>query len=181
MSGRLLNEMLYRQNDRIDDLTRILKCTPEQLADRVQALIADNKKLKKQYKKGSQSDLKTAGQQLLDESKIIESSRVIIGAIPAASVEVIRSQIDWLRKKAKSAVVVLATTTEDGKVLLFAAVTDDLIEQGLKAGDIVKHIAPVVGGGGGGRPQMAQAGGKNPDKINEALEAADEFITAKLS
>ena len=181
MSGRLLNEMLYRQNDRIDDLTRILKCTPEQIADRIQALIADNKKLKKQYKKGSQSDLKTAGQQLLDESKIIESSRIIIGAIPAASVEVIRHQIDWLRKKAKSAVVVLATTTEDGKVLLFAAVTDDLIEQGLKAGDIVKHIAPVVGGGGGGRPQMAQAGGKNPDKIDEALKAADEFITAKLS
>ncbi|MCK5270904.1 MAG: hypothetical protein KAJ46_08970, partial [Sedimentisphaerales bacterium] len=181
MSGRLLNEMLYRQNDRIDDLTRILKCTPEQLADRVQALIADNKKLKKQYKKGSQSDLKTAGQQLLDESKTIESSRIIIGTIPATSVEVIRSQIDWLRKKAKSAVVVLATATEDGKVLLFAAVTDDLIEQGLKAGDIVKHIAPIVGGGGGGRPQMAQAGGKNPDKINEALEAADEFITAKLS
>ena len=66
-------------------------------------------------------------------------------------------------------------------MLLFAAVTDDLVDKGLKAGDIVKTIAPIVGGGGGGRPQMAQAGGKNPEKIGAALQAAREFILTKLS
>ena len=65
--------------------------------------------------------------------------------------------------------------------MLFAAVTDDLIKsKGLKAGDLVKHIAPLVGGGGGGKPQLAQAGGKQPEKIPEALEAAKKLILEKL-
>ena len=74
----------------------------------------------------------------------------------------------------------MALTTEDNKVQLFAAVTDDLVKTGLKAGDIVKHIAPIVGGGGGGRPQLAQAGGKNPKKIPQALQAAEQFIAETL-
>ena len=64
--------------------------------------------------------------------------------------------------------------------MLLAAVTDDLIEKGLKAGDIVKEIAPIVGGGGGGRPQFAQAGGKNPAKLEEALAKASQIIKEKL-
>jgi len=63
---------------------------------------------------------------------------------------------------------------------LIAGVTDDLIKKGIKAGDIVKEIAPIIDGGGGGRPQMAQAGGKNPEKIGEALDKAEEIIKAKL-
>ena len=94
--------------------------------------------------------------------------------------EAIRSQIDWLRQKAGSAVIVLACPTDQGKALLFAAATDDLIQQGVKAGDIVKTIAPIVGGGGGGRSQLAQAGGKDPAKINDALAAAKEFIANTL-
>ena len=64
--------------------------------------------------------------------------------------------------------------------MLLAGVTDDLIAKGLKAGDIVKTIAPIVDGGGGGKPQMAQAGGKNPAKIDEALAKARELIKAGL-
>jgi len=70
---------------------------------------------------------------------------------------------------------------DDGKVVLLAGITDDLIEQGLKAGNIVKAIAPIVDGGGGGRPQMAQAGGKNPAKIDEALAKAAELIRSQLA
>jgi len=180
MTGRAMNEMLYRRCDQIDRLSVLLKSTPDQLFHRVEAMIEDNKKLTRQLKKGAATDLKAAAQELLDTAKTIGSARIIIGKIPAASVEAIRSQIDLLRKKAPSATIVLAATTDDNKVLLFAAVTDDLIDRGLKAGDIVKHIAPIVGGGGGGRPQFAQAGGKNPDKIDDALDAADLFITEKL-
>ena len=69
---------------------------------------------------------------------------------------------------------------DDGKVTLVAAVTDDLIKKGLKAGDLIKQIATLVDGGGGGRPQMAQAGGKNPAKIPNALKKANEIIKEKL-
>ncbi len=65
--------------------------------------------------------------------------------------------------------------------MLIAAVTDDLVKKGIKAGDIVKDIAPIIDGKGGGRPQMAQAGGKNPAKIKEALKAATELIKQKLA
>jgi len=87
--------------------------------------------------------------------------------------------VDMLKKKAKSAVVVLGFA-DDGKATLLAAVTDDLIKKGLKAGDIIKQIAPVIGGGGGGRPHMAQAGGKNPEKIDDALAKAFEMIKENL-
>jgi alanyl-tRNA synthetase len=85
-----------------------------------------------------------------------------------------------LKKKAKSAAIVLGLT-EEGNATLLAGVTDDLVKKGLKSGDIVKEIAPLIDGGGGGRPQMAQAGGKNPEKIDDALAKAAEIIKAKLS
>jgi alanyl-tRNA synthetase len=85
-----------------------------------------------------------------------------------------------LKKKAKSVAVVFGFI-EDGNATLLAGVTDDLVKKGLKAGDIVKQIAPLIDGGGGGRPQMAQAGGKNPEKIDEALTKAAEIIKEKLS
>ncbi len=85
-----------------------------------------------------------------------------------------------LKKKAKSAAIVLGFE-DDGKATLLAGMTGDLIKKGLKAGDIVKQIAPIVDGGGGGRPQMAQAGGKNPKKIDDALKKASELIKEKLA
>jgi alanyl-tRNA synthetase len=85
-----------------------------------------------------------------------------------------------IKKKAKSAVVVFGFA-QDNNVTLIAGVTDDLVAKGIKAGDIVKQIAPIVDGGGGGRPQMAQAGGKTPAKIPDALEKAKEFIKSQLA
>ena len=84
-----------------------------------------------------------------------------------------------LKKKAKSAAVVLGFADDD-KVTLLAGMTDDLIKKDIKAGHILKQIAPIVNGGGGGRPQMAQAGGKNPEKLKEALSKASKLITEKL-
>ncbi len=182
LTGRSLNEMFHLRNKQIDQLGQILKAAPERIINRVAALLDENKKLKKQLQKGTAADLKTTVEQLLEKAASIGSVKIIIGSLPTAPVDAIRTQIDWLRKKAPSSATVLACATEDNKVLLFAAVTDDLIKrESLKAGDIVKAIAPIVGGGGGGRPQMAQAGGKNPDKIDDALAAANDFINQKLS
>ncbi|MHC4754189.1 MAG: DHHA1 domain-containing protein, partial [Planctomycetota bacterium] len=150
----------------------------EELKDRVFKLIEDNKKLAKQLKSAAKqggSDIMAQAKKLLKEAEKIGDTAVIINRIPAVSIEQAREAIDMLKKKAKSIAVVFAFADE-GKVILLAGVTDDLIKKGLKAGDIVKQIAPIVGGGGGGRPQMAQAGGKNPEKIGEALEKAAEFI-----
>ena len=146
-------------------------------------LLVNNKELVKKLKsasKASGSDLMSQARELLDNCEKIGESFVIVGRLSGASVEQTREAIDMLKKKAKSAAIVLGFE-EEGKVTLISGMTNDLVEKGLSAGEIVKAIAPIVDGGGGGRPQMAQAGGKNPEKIEEALERASEIITEKLN
>ena len=92
-----------------------------------------------------------------------------------------RQLIDQVRKKTNPVALFLATKAGEDKVVLVAGVSNDLVERGIRAGDWVKEIAPIVGGGGGGKPDLAQAGGKLPDKIDEALAAAKEFLTAKAT
>ncbi|MCG3137655.1 MAG: Alanine--tRNA ligase [Phycisphaerae bacterium] len=103
----------------------------------------------------------------------------IVGEIPSAPPEQIREAIDYLRDKASSAAIFLASPTGE-KVLLFASMTDDLVAKKLGAGDLIKAVAPIVGGGGGGKPQLAQAGGKHSEKLHEALAAARKWIEEKL-
>ena len=90
----------------------------------------------------------------------------------------LRQLADQWKQKDHSDILVLATAN-DGKVNLLAAMNKAANEKGLKAGDLIKEIAPKVGGGGGGRPDMAQAGGKNPEGIAAALESAATWLAAK--
>ena len=84
-----------------------------------------------------------------------------------------------MRKKQSPVAVFLATSVGEDKVVLVAGVSNELIKKGIRAGDWVKEVAPVVGGGGGGKPDLAQAGGKDPSKIPAALEAAKAFVAEK--
>jgi alanyl-tRNA synthetase len=105
--------------------------------------------------------------------------KLIIAEIPGASDDQLRAAMDSLKKKLPSHAILLASSA-DGKVSFVAAVSDDLIAKGLKAGDWVREAAKAAGGGGGGRPQMAQAGGKDPFKLPQALQVAREFANAKV-
>jgi alanyl-tRNA synthetase len=87
--------------------------------------------------------------------------------------------VDRLKQKAGSAAIVVGWE-EDGKVQLIAAVTDDLVKKGLHAGKLIGQVAKVVDGGGGGKPNMAQAGGKDPSKLAEALQLAKTVIAQQL-
>ena len=99
--------------------------------------------------------------------------------MPPAPAEQLRQQLDRLRQKAGSSVVVIGWS-EDGKVGLMAAVTDDLVKKGAHAGKLVQEAAKVVEGKGGGRPNLAQAGGKNPAKLAEALRLAKDLAGQQL-
>ena len=143
----------------------------------------DNKKLAKDLKAASRqsgSDSLAEARKLLESCEKIGETSIVVGRLSTTSIDLAREAIDMLKKKAKSAAIVLGFA-DDGKVTLLAGMTDDLVGKGLKAGDVVKEIAPIVDGGGGGRPQMAQAGGKNPKKIDEALAKAADIIKQKLS
>jgi len=182
LTGSNLNSYLEKASDIVDELSVVLKVPSEGLFERVEKLLNDNKQLSKKLKaasKSSGSDVMGQAKNLLGNCEKADDSSIITGRLSSASIEQAREAVDMLKKKAKSAAVVLGFEDE-GKATLLAGVTNDLIEKGLRAGDIIKEIAPIVGGGGGGRPQLAQAGGKNPEKIEEALKRASEMILEKL-
>ncbi|MHC4539759.1 MAG: alanine--tRNA ligase [Planctomycetota bacterium] len=183
LTGPALTAYLEKASDVVDQLSVMLKVPSESLAERVGQLMADNKRLAKEIKaaaRRSGSDCLAEAKGLLGKCEKVGEASIVVGQVSATSIEQAREAVDMLKKKAKSAAIVLGFD-EEGRATLLAGVTDNLIKKGLKAGDIVKEIAPIVDGGGGGRPQMAQAGGKNPEKINEALAKATELIKEKLS
>ncbi|SDI76918.1 alanine--tRNA ligase [Alteribacillus bidgolensis] len=112
---------------------------------------------------------------LLDNVKEVNGVNVIAQEVSTADMDGLRNTVDELKQKIDSGIVVLGAVN-NGKVNLVAGVTKDLTEKGYKAGNIVKETASICGGGGGGRPDMAQAGGKNPDKLSEALDAVTEIV-----
>ncbi len=181
LTGQGLTVYLEKGSEIADQLAALLQIPADKLSERVSQLIEENKRLLKQLKTASKTggpDTMAEARQLLDASEKIGAAAVIVGRLSTTSVDRAREAIDMLKKKAPSAAIVLAYE-DDGKAMLLAGVTDDLIKK-LKAGDIVKTIAPIVGGGGGGKPQMAQAGGKDPAKIDEALTKATELIKTTL-
>ncbi len=105
--------------------------------------------------------------------------RLIVAQVPGADAKTLRAAMDVIRAKHPEAAMLLAAH-DDEKVALLASVPQSLIDKGLKAGDWIKAVAPVVGGGGGGRPDLAQAGGKDPSKVHQALEAAKAFAHSRM-
>ncbi len=179
VTGPAAVQTVQELEQQLRDAARQLNTSPEQLSERLAALQEENKKLRKQIQKGAVADIKALRQKLLDEAEKVNGSTVILGELPDVPVPQMREAADWLRSQTGSAVVCLATRSE-GKPLLLAAVTDDLIKKGLKAGDLIKHIVPSIEGRGGGKPNMAQAGGTKPEGIADALSAAGEWIRQKL-
>ena len=183
LTGSRLTEYFEQRSEIIDELSIMLKVPAEELPVRTSQLIKENKRLAKELKAAAKqggTDIIAEARKLLEKCEKIGETSIVIGRLSSASAEQARAAVDMLKKKGKSAAIVLGFA-DDGRVTLIAAVTDDLIKRGLKAGDIVKQIAPIVDGGGGGRPQMAQAGGKNPAKIDEALTKAAELVKEKLA
>jgi alanyl-tRNA synthetase len=143
---------------------------PADVPERVATLVREVRELKKQLASGG----KVAGSsadELLAGAIELGGARVVVAEVPEASADGMRQLIDQLRRKAPSIAVLLGSRAED-KVVLVAGITSDLQAKGMNAGAWVREAAAIVGGSGGGRADMAQAGGKHPDKLPEALEAA---------
>lgn len=118
---------------------------------------------------------------LIEMAEDVDGVRVIVAETAGANNNLMRGWIDQIRKKDRPAAIFLATALGDAKVLLIAGLTRDLVDKGLSAGSWVKEIAPKVGGGGGGKPDLAQAGGKEPENIKPALEAARQWMKSQLA
>jgi alanyl-tRNA synthetase len=178
-TGRMAQEHVNRLTGVVEDLTSKFLCKPEELTGRIEALQDDYKKLQAAMKKLQAANLSGIIDELLDKAPEIGGTKVLIGSVPSAGIDAVRVQIDRLRQKLKSAYIVLAWE-EDDKVPLVVALTSDLTAKGLKAGEIVKTLASIMGGSGGGKPDLAQAAGKDASQLPAALKRASELAAEKL-
>lgn len=159
-----------------DELAGTFQCHVEELPKRVASLQEEVRKLQAQLRKAEAAQLATVIDAIIADAPTVGGAKLIVGQLPAGtSGEAVRTQIDRVRQKHPSAFVVFGWTEDEGKVPLIAALTNDLVKKGLKSGDIVKQVAAIVGGSGGGKPDMAQAGGKDAAKLPEALKKAADL------
>ena len=182
VTGRKALDELENRNAVLDELTARLQCRPEELPARVETLQEHVKALEQQINKAAAADVAGAVDKLLADAPTVGGAALVVGQLAAGTpADAVRAQVERIKQKAGSAFVVLGWTEDEGKVSLLAALSPDLVKKGLKAGDVVKQVAAVVGGSGGGRPEMAQAGGKDPSKLPDAIKKAAELGKEMLS
>ena len=179
--GKAALEFVRQEEEILADLAGVLRVPSGQVSERVNALLDEVKTLKKQAsQRRPETGSRVSADELLATAQAVVGATVVIQAVGNASPDEMRQLIDVLRRKQPTGLAVMLIAAVDGKVQLVAGLSKDLIDRGLHAGNWLKEVAPVVGGGGGGKPDMAQAGGKLPDKINDALEQAARSIKLGL-
>ena len=179
LTGRRALEHLRHLETTLHEAAAALRAPVAELPARVAALAKEVKDLKRQLSAGPRSG-GPGSEQLLAEAATVGKARVVVAPVPEASADQLRGLVDQVRKQGGSVAALFGSVSE-GKVVLVAGITKDLQDRGLHAGQWIKLAAEKVGGSGGGRPDMAQAGGKDPAKLDEALAAAKADALARLS
>ncbi len=158
----------------------IARCEVGQVETRIQSLLEDMKELKRENDQLKSKAASSIVDDLLKEKRKIKEVEVVVNRVEGFDANRLRDLGDKLQDRLSNGVVVLASDFE-GKVLLSVMVSDNAVKQGAHAGKTISTIAKLVGGGGGGKPQIAQAGGKDVTKINEALDKAFDLLGEQLN
>ncbi|MEM8807403.1 MAG: alanine--tRNA ligase [Cyanobacteria bacterium P01_G01_bin.38] len=181
VAGPAVLEYLNVRDRVVRELSDRFKAKPEDLTERVTNLQTELKTTQKELA-SLKSELALAkSDQLLSQAEPIGQVKVLVANLEAVDADALKTVAERLLQKIGAGVVVLGSVPEAGKVSLVAAFSKDVISQGLKAGQFIGGIAKLTGGGGGGRPNFAQAGGRDASKLPEALAAAKEQLQNKLS
>jgi len=177
-TGQRALDTVFAAQDQLTQIAQLIKANSTNLNDKVKALAEHTRVLEKQVQqlKDQQAAQKSAS--LADQVSEINGVKVLVSELPSLDPKLLRTMVDDLKNQLGSAIIVLGTTSED-KVSLIVGVTKDLTDR-VKAGELIGLIAPKVGGKGGGRPDMAQAGGNLPDALTATLAEVPEIISNKL-
>ena len=174
-------EALVRDQRKIlVDLSSQLSASTSELSDKVAHLVAHNRELERELQSLRQAQASSEMDMLVSRAINVNGVRVVAAEVSPSDMEGFRTMGDGLRDALGTEGVGVIGANLNGKASLLAVVTDDLIGRGVQAGNVVKAIAQIVGGGGGGRPHLAQAGGKFPEKIGEALARVPDIIRAQV-
>jgi alanyl-tRNA synthetase len=178
VTGKGALEWIDTNQKRLAELAGLLKSQPDQAASRVQQILKRNKDLEKELAAAKQALVSGQGGDRSDEVQEIAGVKVLATRMDGADAKALREAVDRYKDELKSAIVVVGSV-EDGKVRLAAGVTKDKVGT-IKAGDLIKPIAELVGGTGGGRPDFAQAGGTKPELLDQALKAVPAWVAERL-
>ncbi|MBJ8051618.1 alanine--tRNA ligase [Bacillus cereus] len=175
VTGKSAYELMNDQVGLLKEAAGKMKTNPKDILTRVDGLFVEVKQLQKENESLAAKLSNIEAGNLTDSVMTVDGVNVLAAKVNVADMNNLRTMMDDLKNKLESAVVVLASVNDD-KVNILAGVTKDLISQGYHAGKLVKEVASRCGGGGGGRPDMAQAGGKNPAQVEEALAFVQEYV-----
>ncbi|NBV01416.1 MAG: alanine--tRNA ligase, partial [Burkholderiaceae bacterium] len=169
---------LQSLDQQVNTLASLLKASPSDLTARITQLQEHAKTLEKEIERLSSKLAASQGDDLLKQATDLQGIKVLSAQLDMADAKALRETLDQLKNKLKTAVIVLASV-QDGKVQLAAGVTSDLISK-VKAGELVNHVAQQVGGKGGGKPDMAMAGGTDPKGLTGALQSVNAWVQERL-
>ena len=171
----------YREMEKeLNEAAKVAKTTPAQLKDKVEHMLSEIKSLQSEVEALKSKLAKDALGDVMNQITEVKGIKLLATAVEDVDMNGLRDLGDQLKEKLGEGVVVIASSA-NGKVNLIAMVTDGAMEKGAHAGNLIKGIAALVGGGGGGRPNMAQAGGKNPAGIPDAIAKVQEVLEGQIS
>lgn len=172
VTGEGAYHVLNDQVSLLKEAASKLKTNPKEVAIRVESLLQEMKELQKANESLAAKLSNIEAGNLTDQVKVVDGVNVLTARVGGGD---LRNMMDDLKQKLSSGVIVLASASGD-KVNIIAGVTNDLVKEGYHAGKLVKEVATRCGGGGGGRPDMAQAGGKDASKLDDALQFVEEWV-----
>ena len=180
LTGRAAEQLFLEQSDRLERLSRRLQTPVIDLETRLDSFMEETEEMKSRLARLERTALRSEAEVLLQRAVDIDGAKVVVGRTSATNADSMREMGDFVKDKLSSVIVVLGAVT-DGNPILVAMVTSDLVERGLNAGTIARDTAKVMGGGGGGKADMAQAGGRQPEKLEEALNGVPGLVREALS
>ncbi|MFC4558906.1 alanine--tRNA ligase [Virgibacillus kekensis] len=175
VTSRHAYEHVNKRLNTLQTAVQLLKTNEERVPERIEGLYQDIKDLEKVNESLNAKLSNAEASSIIEKVKDLDGVKLLSEKVSVKDMNQLRNMVDDLKQKLDSGIILLAAEN-DGKVQLAAGVSKDLVQRGYHAGNLIKQAAQICGGGGGGRPDMAQAGGKNPDKINEALGYAEQYV-----
>ena len=180
VSGRAAERLVWERFSREDALASTLNTTPPELSGAIQRIQDENDELRRQMQALERQNTLQAAEILLETRQDINGVSVLAARTEASNADAMREISDWLRDKMGSGIVVLGAVINE-RPTISVGITRDLVDNGADAREYARDLGRIIGGGGGGRPDMAQAGGRNPDKLDAAIDGAAGIVREKTA
>lgn len=179
VTGHGAYELVQQRFTLLEEVARLVETSPERVVNKTENLLYQLDEVRKQVSILRREMNSQEFEQLIGDVPEIKGVPVLVANLPNADADALREMSDRFRQKYPTSIALLASVS-DGRPILIASITNDLVARGLHAGELVKYAAEPLGGSGGGRPSMAQAGGKYPERIEESLVKGKEWILENL-